>query len=279
MSIFNFKGRFSRVIIFSDLHLADSLYLPDSKGHNYLLEIGYRDDFHPYLIPFIDTYNKLVRPTDLVVFAGDFLELNQCSPLEIKGAYSWLIDYILSKPSYTIFCPGNHDPYSLLDKTISSTVGIKYQNYKVVEQNKIIIHEHNLGIMHGDTIDPIISKNRQLAWAIGKLGGMIEKVRPDVDIWFSNTITKLKKLGRHANTNAYIPHLLSFADHYNLTSIVYGHTHNTSIVRLNDITLANTGCWVKESELGAVISDIDDGIQLKRVVTNSTCEQVTIISS
>jgi len=251
-----------KIIIFSDLHLADSLYNEDDGL--FVLKRGGRDDFCPFALTLSMLYEEIVEHGDIVIFNGDTLELNQCSSVEIKGAYQWLLQKIVRVPSRVIFITGNHDPVHPLWLTLQASLGNDYHKITLPPRPFVILEDQKLGLTHGDMFDPIISKNRKLAWAIGKLGGLLEKVRPDVDLWFSKTMDKLKKIGRHSNSDNYLPHLIELANKYRLNKMVYGHTHHTRMNISGGVAVANPGCWVDANHLGYIVVDNDE-IALKRV--------------
>lgn len=257
-------------IVFSDLHLGNSLHAPaldatDDNGKQFAIVPVGTDDFQEIdrVKSFYDFYKTLVSTEDRVIFAGDTLELWQCTIQEVVGSYGWLLRYVCSIPKQVIFILGNHECTTLdLKDALSSALPAPVYRSKVLVAERYIDASRSYMVIHGHQYDKFISRNTKLSRAATWIAGVIERVHPNFDEKCEELMTdwqNLFKTGRSSDEGSYSEALVKECLTRKLDFAVYGHTHKLGALRPSlvghpkIVPTYNPGCWVNLGNTGAII--------------------------
>ena len=220
--------------------------------------------------------DEFLKPDDEIIEVGDGQDFELADNWhDIAKAHSMVFKKIIEKTSKYVIVKGNHNPNShditsLLEAALD---GERAHNVEqLINERKIIISDiYQTGkylFVHGHQVDPEIAKHPGLAWAVGKIGGVIERtVYPDAGIWFQKVNAWIQRTGKHGKDEDYFREITNWANKVfqkiaQIEILFFGHTHQYGFA-INKSAypklLINTGCFVDKGNLHTAIAIEDDG--------------------
>ncbi|MGB1248813.1 MAG: UDP-2,3-diacylglucosamine diphosphatase [Chitinophagales bacterium] len=164
--------------------------------------------------------------------------------------FNWMINDI---PIYYI--TGNHDD------TLRKFTGLKFHNFKLLDELVLDLDGKKTWILHGDKFDKSVSgKQRKLAIRAGKAFDQFVRFNRFVNEWerfvgrketnFSKTLKdKTKKSIKQKND--FEQQYIDYASKNGIDAVVCGHVHNPGIWQMvatenrKEITYLNSGDWTE----------------------------------
>ena len=260
-------------VFISDLHLGDG---------------SRTDDFHrdKEFLKFLEFIEKEAQE---LIILGDFLELWQADLDRVLFIHSKAINKLLSlrdkvKLTYVV---GNHD-YIPFVRLIDSGIGISLE-YRDKESGIVAEHGHRYDIFNRYK-NPL----KSIKWPVGKhftqvVAGLERWIHPDIDLWTRKTIESMDDFLREAvfvrnkitpTAKDYIKRGGHFAEFDEAVKnhigkgakiVIFGHTHQCQLKRLENGIYANCGTWVDGSTPTYIACD-KDKTELREALTHKVIE-------